>query len=196
MAVTTALLVLNATTAHSQEIGGYTREELHDFLFSGKEVPADGLGDNPSIATLRSYYSVSGFHMEPYDKYNPGWCGAASAIVPGLGQIICGKPLRGILFFAGFAAPVTAAIVTYKPPYINAQGLPEHEIAHTAALLVAAAIAWGWNIIDAAEVAILRDKYNRDVMRSHGAKLSLNPCVGVAPGTSNPYAGLSLSLNF
>lgn len=191
-----SLLAIGIWSAQAQEIGTYTLEELKEFFYSEKELPAGGLGNNPSIATLREYYSVSGFHMQPYDKYNPIWCGAASAVVPGFGQIICGKPMRGILFFAGVAAPVTAAVLTYKPPYTNEYGMTEHDITHTVALVATALVAWGWNVIDAAEVAILRDRYNRDVMKSHGAELSLNPCVGVAPGTTNPYAGLSLSLNF
>lgn len=194
--VATAILALNVVTAYSQETEGYAREELSDFLFSGMEIPVEGLGSNPTIATLREYYSVSGLHMQPNDKYNPVWCGVASAAVPGLGQIICGKAGRGILFLLGTAAPVTAAVLTYQKPYINDYGYPEHIIGHTVALIGASVVMWAWNVIDAAEVAILRDKYNRDVIKSPGAKLSLNPCVGVTPGTTNPYAGLSLSLNF
>lgn len=163
------------------------------------QTEANGLRiDNPTVRELKKRYDVSGYRKQPGDPYDPVWCAIASAVVPGIGQIICDKVGRGVLFFVGTAAPLAAAIATKKEPYINAYGFPEHDIAHTAALIGVTVIVWVWNVIDAAEIAILKDKHFRDSV-INGAKLSVNPYFDLTPnptGNLAPQVGLSLAVNF
>ena len=174
-------------------------DALMAYSLGKEDLPDGGLGHNPSIRTLREYYTVSGFHQQPYDKYNPVWSGVASAVIPGFGQVVCGKPLRGALFLVGTVGPVAAAVLTYRKPVTNDAGYTEHNIAHTAALVGVAAAMWIWNVLDAAEVAILLNKYNRDTLRNRGVSLSVNPNFSVLPslgGSVVPTTGIALTLNF
>jgi len=197
---TFALLATMSVSAQAQTPTQYEDSDALVEYFLGKEdLPDGGLGPSPSIRTLRGYYTVSGFHQKPYDKYNPVWSGVASAIIPGFGQAICGKPLRGVLFLAGTVGPAVAAVLTYQKPVTNDYGMVEHNVAHTAALIGVSAAMWIWNVLDAAEVAILLNKYNRDTLQERGVSLSLNPNFSVTPsadGAIAPTAGIALTLNF
>lgn len=169
------------------------------FYYGLQPIPEEGLGPNPTIRELRNYFTVSGFEMESYDKYNPVLSSVVSAIIPGLGQAACGKPVRGLLILAGFAVPATTAIATYQRPFINEYGNREHNIDHTAVLVGIAAVIWVWNIIDAAEVAILINKYNRHLDKCRQVEYIVRPHVGLYPNTNNilsPTAGVALAINF
>lgn len=197
-----ALLAIFSTTAIAQDQTPGTvldMDEIMQLYYGTDTMPAEGIGANPTIHELRSYYNVSGYSKEPYDKYSPGWTAVMSAVVPGLGQIACGKAVRGIIFLLGTAAPVTAAVLTYQKPYFNDFGFPEHNIGHTVALIGASVVMWAWNVIDAAEVAILLDKYNRDLLRNKKAELSVEPSLSMIPsacGSVIPAAGITLAINF
>lgn len=200
-----ALLALTFATAltpcaDAQEKYSDTEIELlrEGGFLGGKALPAEGLGVNPTVKMLREYYSLSWSGMEDGDKYSPAWTAVSSAILPGSGQMICGKAGRGVLFLLGTAAPATAAILTYKGSYVNAYGYPEKDITHTAALVGVAVAMWVWNIVDAMEVAVLTNKYNRD-MNAARAKLSMNPYLSTNPlgaTSAEPVVGMSLVLNF
>ena len=167
-------------------------------LLGDKVSASDGFVGKPTIHNLRGYYSLSWSGMEDGDKYDPVWTAVASAVFPGLGQTICGKSVRGLLFLLGTAAPVTAAVLTYKKPYTNGLGFEERDITHTVLLAGAAAIMWIWNVVDAAEVAVLVNKYNRDLEGWREAAVSMVPYVSLNPtGVAvEPSVGLSLVLNF
>lgn len=170
----------------------------HGFL-GGNPMPDEGLGDNPTVKELRRYYSPAWSGMEDGDRYSPAWVAVSSAVLPGAGQMICRKPGRGIVFLFCTAAPAAAAAVTYKKLYVDEGGTRKQNLVYPAALACVAAVVWVWNIVDAAEVAVLTNKYNRDMNTAGRATLSVNPYLSTQPlgvNAAEPVVGLSLAFNF
>ena len=197
-----ACMIFSAISFCTQAQERYSEAEMallraHE-LIGDKVAESGGFVGNPTVYNLRGYYSLSWSGMEEGDKYDPVWTAVASGVFPGLGQTICGKPARGLLFLVGTAAPVTAAVLMCKKPYDNGSGTRARDITLTAVLAGAAVAMWIWDIVDAAEVAVLVNKYNRDLVRQREAAVSMVPHVSLNPtgAAVEPAVGLSLVLNF
>ena len=143
----------------------------------------------PKYRELKKTYDPREYVKMSTDPYSPIWAGAASFLMPGLGQMVCDEVGRGIAFFAGEMALASAtATFGYAAEYNET----------CAVLCIVSAIATIavdiWSIVDATHVAKVKNMYRQDVL-AKGTSLSLYPSVKYAPG-SNFAPGLTLAVNF
>lgn len=143
----------------------------------------------PKYSELKKMYNPREYVKMSTDPYSPIWAGAASFLMPGLGQMVCDEVGRGIAFFAGEMALASAtATFGYAAEYSET----------CAVLCIVSAIATIavdiWSIVDATHVAKVKNMYRQDVLAKQ-TSVSLYPSVNYAPG-SNFAPGLTLAVNF
>ena len=166
---------------------------------------------------LKDLYNPQEYVKSEIDPYSKGWSGLASFVVPGLGQLICGETGRGLAIFAGDVALSTAAKIfadKYRATIVrDANGTPLKDYEGTfvyndekaatiwgGALLGvgAAGIAyWIWNIVDARNVARVKNMYYQDLQMSP-VEFKVYPSVSYINTTDGfkPVTGMTLSLQF
>ena len=167
---------------------------------------------------LKDLYSAKDYTRSQGDAYYPGWAGAASFVVPGLGQMICKEGGRGVAILGGdIAIGIVGNIAATKMlSYVEKDSAGKYvkdADGHYVITDEAAAKKWLgalvgvglvgfayeiWNICDAVKVAKVKNMYNRDLVGKHAMELNLYPSVDFAM-TSNgtkPVAGMTLAVNF
>ena len=143
----------------------------------------------PKYRELKKTYNPREYVKMSTDPYSPIWAGAASFLMPGLGQMVCDEVGRGIAFFASEMALASAtAIFNQATAYDPAYAIP---CILSALGFIAVDL---WSIVDATHVAKVKNMYRQDVL-AKGTSLSLYPSVKYAPG-SNFAPGLTLAVNF
>ena len=145
----------------------------------------------PKYRELKKTYDPREYVKMPTDPYSPIWAGAASFLIPGLGQMVCDEVGRGIGFFAGEIALASATAMFSSAANYN------HSATCAVLCLVSACAAVAvdiWAIVDATHVAKVKNMYRQDVLAKR-TSLSLYPSVNYAPG-SNFAPGLTLAVNF
>lgn len=157
----------------------------------------------PFYKNIRQFYNYRDYKPGFNDRYDALGATIASALVPGLGQTLCGEPYRGIYFIAGTgllwgasAACITAA---EEYSYYDDQGRYRNDSGYLPAAAVTflgGLAVWVWNVIDANHVAKTKNLYLRDIMDKTGVgELRLSPSFGYIPSTG-PSAGLTLAVSF
>ena len=128
------------------------------------------------------------------DRYNPGLCGAASFLFPGLGQIVAGETGRGL----AFAGAYVGSAVVYS---VGAIMLSNQDMqgAGTVIIGIGGMIGVGiWSIVDAVKVAKVNNLYMRDRHRTSLIDIEisryLSPVSSFSPAQSS--AGMSVRLRF
>lgn len=171
------------------------------------------------LASLTSLHAQTyGEKLEMYDSkryirqvgdpYNPLVAGIASYFVPGLGQIICDEPTRGLTFLGGSLGCGVLFAVGYSEfvQSIFDQG-DSYEMDPTRLRgsgkmllgLVGGAVVNIWSIVDAVKVAKVNNMHFQDLnRRSSGIDLEINPYAQpLALGNRLEVPiGLSLRLSF
>lgn len=139
-------------------------------------------------------YDYRAYSPQMGDMYNPGLCGAASFLVPGLGQIVAGETGRGLAFFGGYIGSTVVYVVGYGL-LING----EQQGAGTMLLGAGAMLGIGiWSIVDAVKVAKVNNLYLRDKHRTSMIDLQMAPYVSPVSSISPAHssAGMSVRLSF
>lgn len=128
------------------------------------------------------------------DYYNPGLCGVASFLVPGLGQIVAGETGRGLAFMGGYVG----GAVLYGAGYVRLLTLQSQGFG-TMLLGFGAMVGVSiWSITDAVKVAKVNNLYLRDKNKLSTIDVQFAPYVS-AVSTANPAqssAGMSLRVRF
>lgn len=122
------------------------------------------------------------------DPYSPFWCGFASFFICGLGECIEGEWLSGLGKFGGHLVLNSLGMSFALNDY--------PEVALPCYLLALALDIW--SIIDASNIAKVKNMYAQDQRRNFSMELGLYPSVNCVQ-TSNgmqPAAGLTLALRF
>ena len=167
---------------------------------------------------LKGIYNPKDYVKSSNDPYMSGLYGLASAVVPGLGQIISGEVGRGVAVIAGDAAfGVAATVCVYKfldyvekdanGNYIkDADGLfvvtDENAAKKWGYGLIGLAagnmVYWIWNICDAVKVARVKNMYFQDLNGGRAMEINMYPTVNLAMTSqgATPVAGMALSLQF
>jgi TM2 domain-containing membrane protein YozV len=136
-------------------------------------IPLDGI-TKISIDTRAYSFKKS-------DPYNPTRAGMSSLIIPGLGQMISGKPGRGILFLTGFTGCLAVSAVAFVKWAQSPNR--KYPIQVIRAGLIGALCIDLWSIGDAVKVA----KVNNLVLRiKHRTSYNLN----IKPFMNTPDYGL------
>jgi len=163
-----------------------------------------------SIAVVDAQYKINktkyNYHYYQYmpgDPYNPATAGIASLVVPGLGQMISGEPLRGLaamgrctLFlgcsFGGLL--IVGSSDERDPDFFRKQNLGSMMWLGGAA---GALINWILGIPDAVKVAKVNNLAYRDHRKKQGT-MSLVPCLvlPISPENGQIAAGITLNITF
>lgn len=147
-------------------------------------------------------YDYHDYTKSSQDRYDPIAAGVTSSLLPGLGQIISGEPVRGIAFFgvyAGCAAIYITGLV--RTVDILGAGISGEDIREGGlSMMVMGGIAtlgiMVWSVVDAVRVAKVNNLAWRDKKLSSG--LELEPFFNVISYTQNSsvQTGVSLRLTF
>ena len=189
-----AAAIMTATTLSAQVVPGMKYKELKDI------------------------YNPKDYVKSSNDPHISGLYGLASAVVPGLGQIVCGEVGRGVAVIAGDAAfGIAATVCVYKfldyvekdanGNYVkDANGsyvISDEKAAMPWSIAIvavsAANLAYGiWNICDAVTVAKVKNMYYQDLQGARPMEMELYPSVDFARSADGfqPVAGMTLAVRF
>lgn len=141
----------------------------------------------------------------PYsdDVYKTGVVGVASALIPGVGQMIEGEFWRGAPFLLGNLACLYlmgSSMYYFVPVEDNSTASDRHALGG-AIFFGAMAVDIGlriWSCSDAVKVAKIKNLYYRDLRKKYQPSVSLVPDVGAVRvvGFNQMYGGLALSMSF
>lgn len=163
---------------------------------NGDTVAAKVLEIDEVSVKYRNYsslYRASDYVWAPGDRYLPALSGVASFIIPGLGQMICGEVGRGFAFLGmtvGVPVVATVAAVAFDS-YAS--------MASCIAVGVLGCLAIDiWNIVDAVQVAKIKNMYLQDMRREYSFDMDLFPSVNCIPTSSGMQTsfGLTLAMSF
>lgn len=158
----------------------------------------DVLRPNMSYRELRNIYSMSSWDgYRSGDQYCANWCW--NFLLTGLGQMTMGEVGRGFTFLGAELGCYALASIG------NAMVWDSDNSALGLLILIAgstgAATACIWSMVDAAQIAKVKNMYARDMRElATGIDFRLSPWVSSVPAGSNgnymTAAGLSLSMTF
>lgn len=146
---------------------------------------------------LKKQYDYKEYTPAIGDKYSVGWCGVASAIIPGLGQAICNEWGYACGFF--FSNAILGGLGSYyaKKSYIDLYPTWKYDV-YGAVLCYAAAVGVDIvAIVNAVRVAKVKNMYLRDSYSSVDIRIS--PSFAFTPVDNNyslPSYGLSMKVTF
>ena len=128
------------------------------------------------------------------DRYNPTLAGAASFLVPGLGQIIVGETGRGLGFMGGYFLSyglILGAASNISQDVYNSSELTNNQ---TQAIvgLVGLLGTWIWSMGDAVRVAKVNNLAEREMNKK--VSFSLQPIVLPQTNTRHLTGGLQLNI--
>lgn len=159
-----------------------------------------------TISELKAKYDIHHFKRQYGDPYNPALSGVASYFIPGLGQLICDEPERGLAFFGGYIGSIclyvygaSNSVTIYTNDGYNAYPRVNRQASTWMILGLAGMIgSYVWSIKDAVQVAKLKNLYLRDSQKTSKIELELNPFVGQLSlqNTNITPIGLSLKATF
>ena len=136
-------------------------------------IPLDGI--------MKISIDTRAYSFKKGDPFNPISAGIASLIIPGLGQMISGKPGRGIPFLMGFTGCLAISAVAFVKGAYSADATKAFQVSEAG--LVGALCIDLWSIADAVNVA----KVNNLVLRNkHRTSYNLN----IKPFLNAPDYGL------
>ena len=168
------------------------------FSDSGNTVIISGRRSEHAVPGMKyrdysSLYRAADYTWAPGDRYLPALSGVASFIIPGLGQMICGEVGRGFAFLGmtvGVPVVATVAAVAFDS-YAS--------MASCIAVGVLGCLAIDiWNIVDAVQVAKIKNMYLQDMRREYSFDMDLFPSVNCIPTSSGMQTsfGLTLAMSF
>ena len=170
-----------------------------------------------SYAELKQIYNPRDYLKAYGTRYSPGWAGFGSFLIPGLGELCCGEPGRGLAFLLPNLALVGTNLALGTKLYslikTDSNGnviLTENGIVYTdpakaqslssirsIVTLVDLALSI-WSCVDAVRVAKVKNMYYQDLRNGYSMDFSLRPSLELAqtPSGYQPAPGLTLSLRF
>ena len=166
--------------------------EVYNDAPSARTVQQPG-GRELSYTELTNIYDYRDYIPGVGDRYNVGWIAAASALVPGLGQAICGEWGHAPVFFFSHSALVGAGSF-FATQWVHSDIMSE-ELASTVTIVCFATAAglYAWNIIDALRVSKVKNMYYQDLNKQYSLDVRMFPSVQYIPGTFAPSVTLALA---
>jgi len=169
-----------------------------------KEISDKGITLRMSYDDYKDLYDIRNYKSSPFDQYSPAGSGVASFFIPGLGQMINGQGGKGALILAGDLLLFTGGLLAAGT--MTTTGTDGKKVTTPAGTAVAIICFAGmaaldiWSIIDAVNVAKIKNLYARDCQKlmSSGVDVKLFPTVAFVPNSQSvkPVAGLTLSMQF
>ena len=171
-------------------------------IFDEEQSPLNANGEiyeGMRYRDLKHIYDPHNYFPEIGDPYSRGWAGVASFFFPGLGQGLCGEWGRGACFFfanmglfylAEVGVLAGAELDNPNGPYMLAM-----------AAMAGMVVVDVWNIIDAVNVAKVKNMYYQDLRKMRASvDIKMEPFFTCTPtnafGRFEPAAGLALKVSF
>ena len=160
---------------------------------------------------LKQTYNPKEYVHTANDPYSPGWIGVGSFFIPGLGQALCGEVGRGLAFFGGSTALGIGAYVCSFNMIANTNidqngkvtGFKNEAAAKgwSAGLIAIGAAGFAldiWSIVDAVNVAKVKNMYNQDLLSKHAMQMQVRPSVDLVRTANGfqPAPGLTFAMQF
>lgn len=163
--------------------------DLFDTREENREFPGPGL----AYREYRPYYRPSDYMPVYGEPYSPAWAGIASFFIPGLGQMVSGEVGRGCAFLGGTIGLGLLTGLGTAALFDNVAGTVVALVGSVAMLSVDI-----WAIVDAVQVAKVKNMYYRDVRQGYSLDMKIYPSVGYMPSSSGAQTsvGLALALEF
>ena len=171
-------------------------------IFDEEQFPLNANGEiyeGMKYRELKGLYNHRYYIPEIWDPYSRGWAGVASFFIPGLGQGVCGEWGRGAcIFLANMGIATLAEVGVLAGAELDNPNGP-----YTLALAaMAGMVAFDiWNIIDAVNVAKVKNMYYQDLRKMRSSMdIKMEPFLTYTPsnssGGSQAAAGLALKVSF
>jgi len=139
------------------------------------------------IKYLKNKYPIKDYSYQNTDKYSPGVAGVLG-LVPGVGHMYAGEPIRGLLFLGGMSASFVAFVGGYALAW-SGDNFISYPLFFGGAIGVV--LIYVCNIIDAVHVA----KVKNLVIRDNNISVNLIPKIGIK-NQYNPINTFSVSVSF
>ena len=127
------------------------------------------------------------------DRYSVGWCGVASAFIPGLGQAICNEWGHAAGFFFGNAVLAGAGSYLVYKSYIDYYPQFEYDVIGAIVCYTLAAGLDIWGIIDAVRVAKVKNLYYQDIRGQYSLNVKMYPSIQNTPSAHIPSVTIALA---
>ena len=128
------------------------------------------------------------------DRYNPTLAGAASFLVPGLGQIIVGETGRGLGFMGGYF--LSYGLILGAASRISYEVYNSTEVTNNQTQVIVGLVGllgtWIWSMGDAVRVAKVNNLAAREMNKK--VSFSLQPIVLPQANTNHLAGGLQLNI--
>jgi hypothetical protein len=122
---------------------------------------------------LREKYNTDEYEYRPGDPNRPALNGLASFLIPGLGQALAREPMRGLGFATAFYGGATVMIL---PLTEGLQIAEQYKFLMFFGGMTVTFGAWVWAIVDAPEVARVKNMAYRDRPKI-GARVGIQPII-------------------
>ncbi len=161
-----------------------------------KQTSHDRFAQSDRYKDLKEIYDWRQYTYSPIDRRNPGWCGFASFVIPGLGQAINNEWGRAIGFFLGSTIAGTSMNNFIRDSYIDYYPYWKYDVYKAVAF---GAITLGldiWSIIDAVRITKVKNMHYRSLF-SDNIELSVTPSLMGVPiwgGSITNVLGVSFSI--
>lgn len=153
--------------------------------------------DGMQYKQYKSYYSPRFYVHQDSDPYSRFWAGAASFLIPGLGECVDGEWGRGALVCLGNIGLYGIAL---SDAYTDANGVTYYGTLGSITNIVR--IVYNiWSIVEAVRIAKIKNMYYQDI-RAQRASFDFNiePFFAYTPtginNTITPTTGLTLRFSF
>jgi hypothetical protein len=140
-----------------------------------------------NIKYLRNKYPIKDYSYQNTDKYSPALAGVLG-LVPGVGHMYAGEPLRGLLFLGGMSASFVAFVGGYALAW-SGDSFISYPLFFGGA--IGFVIIYAVNIIDAVQVAKIKNL----IIRDKNISINLIPKIEIK-NQYNPINTFSLSVSF
>ena len=140
-----------------------------------------------NIKYLMNKYPIKDYSYQKTDKYSPGLAGVLG-LMPGVGHMYAGEPVRGLLFLGGMSATFVAFVGGYVLAW-NGDNSFSYPLFFGGA--IGFVVIYAVSIIDAVQVA----KVKNLVIRDNNISVNLIPKIEIK-NQYNPINAFSLSVSF
>ncbi len=148
---------------------------------------------NAQYRINKKTYDRRTYHYEKGDRFNPAVAGIASFFIPGLGQMVCGEPVRGLCFMVPAYTGVTVGMVELirgMSGMSNSNSNAGNLFLFSFGLYYALEL---WSTIDAVHVAKVNNMAFKD-KQGVAYRLKVEPFVGYANYSVNRNIPIGISL--
>lgn len=198
------LVFIAIAVASSVAASAQVKDNAENSLSYTSREPVENIVMGMKYKEIKKLYNHKEYTETLEDRYSPGWSGAASFFIPGLGQMISREVGRGFAWLGGAAA---CSLVYGLGTGLELMGEEDgnSKMENTGTILsMAGSLALitvdVWAIVDAVRVAKKKNMYEQDLRKTYAIDVDVNlhPSVNYiqTANGAQPTAGFTLAMKF